>query len=233
VDHGGVRDDFVEKFWPLSYGHNRRGKYPYPSEGNFPVAMPAGWLSAGIARREAGLSYTELWRISSATGKTPKDPARARVKGRSIGFCHMVLTNGNQGAARSFRNVDLFRRETRRPLSGELNDSSRRGKCPICKSCGCQRSHGRDHRSETHAHGLCGGKRSRARMVVEAVSHPSSGRRPPSSHVEDDAQNGPGHVDAHRTIAFVFVRIHRRGRWIRPCIHEPACCGTDGIESWV
>ena len=38
---GAVATDFVEKTWPLNYGHNARGKFPYPSEGRFPVAMPS------------------------------------------------------------------------------------------------------------------------------------------------------------------------------------------------
>ena len=39
---GAYATDFVEKTWPLSYGHNQSKKYPYPSEGNFAIAIPAG-----------------------------------------------------------------------------------------------------------------------------------------------------------------------------------------------
>ncbi|MFM8893323.1 MAG: YncE family protein, partial [Planctomycetia bacterium] len=39
---GAYATDFVERNWPLSYGHNRRNKFPYPSEGNFAAARPAG-----------------------------------------------------------------------------------------------------------------------------------------------------------------------------------------------
>ena len=51
--------DYVEKFWPLSYGHNKFKKYSYPAEGNFPIATPAGgylWdvASAKEAIRKAG-----------------------------------------------------------------------------------------------------------------------------------------------------------------------------------
>ena len=38
----------------------------------------------------------------------------------------------------------------------------------------------------------------------------SSGRRRPSSCVEDDAQNGPDHVDAHRTVALVISPYTKR-----------------------
>ena len=40
--------------------------------------------------------------------------------------------------------------------------------------------------------------------------------------IEDDAQNGPDHVDAHRTEAMVAEPVHQaRGRWTRRCI--PRC----------
>ena len=39
---GAYATDFVEKIWPLNYGHNRSRKFPYPAEGFFPIAAPAG-----------------------------------------------------------------------------------------------------------------------------------------------------------------------------------------------
>src|SRR6266478_8796352 len=31
---GAYATDFVEKTWPLTYGHNKHKKFPYPAEGN-------------------------------------------------------------------------------------------------------------------------------------------------------------------------------------------------------
>ena len=51
--------DFVEKTWPLNYGH-KKSKFPYPSEGVFPIASPASgylWdraLEAGVSYRSYG-----------------------------------------------------------------------------------------------------------------------------------------------------------------------------------
>ena len=53
---GGYATDFVGKSWPLSYGHNSKGKFPYPSEGNLPVAFPANG-SLWDRARQAGVSY--------------------------------------------------------------------------------------------------------------------------------------------------------------------------------
>src|SRR4029078_7052130 len=38
---GAYATDFVEKFWPLSYGHGKSGKFPFPAEGYFPIDTPA------------------------------------------------------------------------------------------------------------------------------------------------------------------------------------------------
>src|SRR5438046_1965465 len=70
--------DFVEKMWPLDYGHNQSGKFPYPSEGNFPVAIPAGGYLWDRAR-EAGVSYRSYGEFVTP-GQKATDPGRSRVR---------------------------------------------------------------------------------------------------------------------------------------------------------
>src|SRR5204863_1298621 len=53
---GAYATDFVEKTWPLNYAHNKTGKFPYPSEGRFPIAAPAGGYLWDRAR-EAAVTY--------------------------------------------------------------------------------------------------------------------------------------------------------------------------------
>ena len=48
-------------------------------------------------------------------------------------------------------------------------------------------------------------------LVVEAVTKSKFWPQTAIFSVEDDAQNGPDHVDAHRTIAFVVSPYARRG----------------------
>ena len=48
--------------------------------------------------------------------------------------------------------------------------------------------------------------------VVEAVSHSKFWPQTAIFVVEDDAQNGPDHVDAHRTTAYVFSPYTKHGR---------------------
>src|SRR5689334_13313643 len=48
-------------------------------------------------------------------------------------------------------------------------------------------------------------------QLVEAISHSKFWDRTAIFVVEDDAQNGPDHVDAHRTIAYAISPYVRRG----------------------
>jgi DNA-binding beta-propeller fold protein YncE len=72
---GAYATDFVEKQWPLIYGHSK--KFPYASEGGFVAARPAGgyiWdraIAAGVTVR----SYGE-W---VANGPAPGQPGRAKT----------------------------------------------------------------------------------------------------------------------------------------------------------
>src|SRR5205823_2394678 len=71
---GAYATDFVEKFWPLSYGHSHDGKYSYPSEGTFPISSPAGgyiWDRCA----EANVSYRSYGEFTSGG-----DPCHAKVK---------------------------------------------------------------------------------------------------------------------------------------------------------
>src|SRR5437879_4607659 len=74
---GAYATDFVEKTWPLQYGHNHRSKYPFPAEGGFLIASPANGYLWDRAR-EAGVSYRSYGEFILA-GKTPADPNRTRV----------------------------------------------------------------------------------------------------------------------------------------------------------
>jgi hypothetical protein len=48
-------------------------------------------------------------------------------------------------------------------------------------------------------------------MVIEAITHSKFWPQTAVFIVEDDAQNGPDHVDAHRTIAFAISPYIKRG----------------------
>lgn len=197
---GAYATEFVEKSWPLSYGHNRSKKFPYPSEGGFPVAAPAGGYLWDRARA-AGVSYRSYGEFI-ANGKTAKDAGRAKVKSLEGHFDPWY---------RSFdmNYSDLLRAER---FLAELKRFEAEGDMPRLQIVRLPN----DHTSGTSA----GAKTPTAFVaendlalgrVVEAVSRSRFWPETAIFVVEDDAQNGADHVDAHRTVALVVSPYVRRG----------------------
>ena len=62
-------------------------------------------------------------------------------------------------------------------------------------------------------------------MLVEAVSKCRFWTSTAIFVIEDDAQNGPDHVDSHRSPGFVISPYVKRGmRWTAPCTTPRRCC---------
>jgi hypothetical protein len=61
--------------------------------------------------------------------------------------------------------------------------------------------------------------------LVDAVSHSQYWSSTAIFVIEDDAQDGPDHVDAHRTAAQVISPYTQRGRSTRPSTRPSRCCG--------
>ena len=86
---GAMASDFVEKTWPLNYGHTKSKKFPYPAEGRFPVAAPANnylWDRAA----QAGVSYRSYGEFVFL-GKDEKSP---RVSPRIASLAGSFSTRG-------------------------------------------------------------------------------------------------------------------------------------------
>ncbi len=196
---GAYATDFVEKLWPLSYrgkpaGSSIKNENIYPSEGNFDaIARPAGgYLWDRCA--EAGVSYRSYgeW-IEEA--KKVGEPAKARVKALEGHFDPM------------FRGWDLNYPDVKRAerFIEELHRFERDGGFPSLTILRLPN----DHTSGTRF----GAPTPRAQvadndlalgMVVEAVSKSKFWKDTAIFVIEDDAQNGPDHVDAHRSVALVI-----------------------------
>ncbi len=196
---GAYATDYVEKTWPLNYGHNGRGKVPYPSEGRFTIAMPStGYLwdrarAAGITYRSYG-SFTE-------NGKTAADPTTSRLPA--------LVDHLDSG----YRGWDLEYADVKRTdrFIAELKRFEQAGEMPRLQIL---------RLPNDHTYGTSPGKRSPRAMVadndlalgrlIEALSRSKFWSQTAVFVVEDDAQNGPDHVDAHRTIAFAVSPYSRR-----------------------
>ncbi|MBI4623566.1 MAG: beta-propeller fold lactonase family protein [Verrucomicrobia bacterium] len=197
---GAYATDFVEKFWPLSYGHNGvHKKYSYPAEGNFPIAAPAGgylWDSA----KAAGVSYHSFgeW---VRNGKTPNDPRTAKAKALEGHFDPLFHSFDMDYS-------DLLR--ARRYIA-VLRQWEREGEMPRLQIV---------RLPNDHTSGTAAGKLTPTAyvaendlalgQVIEAISGTKFWPQTAIFVVEDDAQNGPDHVDAHRTVALVVSPYTKR-----------------------
>ncbi len=197
---GAYATDFVEKMWPLSYGHNSSGKFPYPSEGNFFIAAPAGGYLWDRAK-EAGVSYRSYGEFVN-NGRTPNDPARSRVKALQGHFDEW------------FRGFDLSYPDTKRAerFLSEVKRFEAEGDMPRLQILRLPNDHTHGATVGTLTpRAYLGDNDLALGMVVEALSRSKFWPQVAIFVVEDDAQNGPDHVDAHRTTAFVISPYAKRG----------------------
>jgi YVTN family beta-propeller protein len=198
---GAYATDFVEKHWPIVYGHNDRKKLPYPAEGTVDhAARPAGgylWdrcIEAGVSFR----SYGE-W---VSNGKTPKDPATPKVK---------ALEGRIDPGYRSF-DMDYPDVKRAERFISELKRFEQEGDMPRMQIV---------RLPNNHTSGTSPGKPTPMAhvadndlafgQVIEALTNSKFWSQMAIFVVEDDAQNGPDHVDAHRTIAFAISPYIKRG----------------------
>jgi DNA-binding beta-propeller fold protein YncE len=199
---GAYCTDFVKKLWPLTYrGSPRKRLQAYPSEGALdPIARPAGGYLWDICA-EAGVSYRSYgeW---IANGKTPKQPGKARVKALEGHFDPW------------FRGFDLDYSDLKRAdrFIQELHRFEREGDMPRLVILRLPNDHtaGRQLGKRTPTALVAENDLALGRLV-EAVSHSKFWKDTAIFVIEDDAQNGPDHVDAHRTVALVISPYARRG----------------------
>lgn len=200
-----IAPDYVQKMWPNSYA-SRRKHYDY--EGGEPAALPpAGYIwtnaaAAGISMRNYGWWAENKKGAALATGEVQIDKVRDPILA--------PVTN------LKFRSFDLDYLDVERVkiFLADLQQFEQDGKMPQLIFLRI----GNDHTSGTAA-----GKYSPAAamadndlalgMVVEAVSKSKFWEKTAIFVLEDDAQNGPDHVDSHRSPAYV-ISPYTRGRGI-------------------
>ena len=197
---GAYASDFVQKMWRLQYGHNQSKKYVYPAEGVFPMATPAGgylWDRAA----DAGVSYRSYGEFV-ANGKTPMDPSTPRVKALRGHLDEMY--RGFDLDYPDAKRADRFLHELKR-----FEDDGDMPRLQVVRLPG------------DHTYGARQGKRTPSACladndaalgrIVEGISHSKFWSQTAIFILEDDAQNGADHVDAHRTLGFVvspYIKRH-------------------------
>ena len=192
--------DFVEKMWPLNYGHKLTKKHDYPAEGRFPIAFPAsGYLWNRAA--EAGVSFRSYGEFTLDGKGTAQKPARAALP----------VLRGHVDELYPSWSTDIPDAVRAGRFLAELARFERGGDMPRLQVVQLPG----DHTVGTRA-----GSRTPTAMVaendaalgrlVEAVSHSKFWADTAIFVLEDDAQNGPDHVDAHRMPALVISAWTKR-----------------------
>ncbi len=199
---GAYANDFVEKVWPLNYrGSTPLGKLKkYPSEGHYgAIERPAGgyvWDRCA----EAGVSYRSYGEWIE-NGKKPGDPGEASVKALEGHFDPL------------FRGYDLDYPDVKRAerFLTELARFEREGELPRMIILRLPNDHTAGTRvGKPTPTAMVADNDLALGMVVEGVSKSKFWKDTAIFVLEDDAQNGPDHVDCHRSIAFVVSPYTRR-----------------------
>ena len=203
-----IAPDYVQKLWPNSYAGRRKGtpKEPeYDYEEQDPASNPPArylWSNANAA----GLSIRNFGYMVDNTEKPAAVGAEQITKVRDP-----VLAKVTNHAYRGF---DLAFKDTDRAaiFLKEFATYEQSGQMPrlIVMRLG-----------NDHTNGTTAGRRSpiayagdndqAVGMIVEAVSKSKFWTSTAIFIVEDDAQNGPDHVDSHRSPAYVissFIKRH-------------------------
>jgi len=196
-----IAPDYVQKMWPNSYG-GRRKHYDYEG-GEVAALPPAGYLWNNAA--QAGLSLRNFgWWATNDPKPAAGAPQIKDVRDATLA----PVTN------RNFRAFDLDYLDIDRAkvFIAEWKELERTGATPPRLTL---LRIGNDHTS-----GVAPGKYSpRAAMadndwalgqIVEAVSQSKFWAQTAIFVLEDDAQNGPDHVDSHRSPAFILSPYTRR-----------------------
>jgi YVTN family beta-propeller protein len=196
---GAYATDFIEKTWPGEYSH--RGRWTLGlGEGSHDIAAPtAGYIWDRCA--EAGISYRSYGEFIDK-GKTAADPGTAAVETLE-GHFDPYYRRFDMG----YSDIDRAKR-----FIEELEGFEKAGDLPRFMVIRLPNDHTKGSSpgyltptSYLAQNDLALG------MIVEALSRSRFWRETAIFVVEDDAQNGPDHVDAHRTIALAISPYIKRG----------------------
>ncbi|HEX3730357.1 MAG TPA: hypothetical protein VHV47_11175, partial [Opitutaceae bacterium] len=194
----GYASEFVEKTWPINYDH-AAPKEPYTSEGRFAAAVPAlGYL--WDQARKAAVSFRDYGEFVTGGG-TSGEPSTAllpALKGHVD-----PLYRGWDLDYSDLNRAERFIEELHRfELAGDMprfqilrlpNDHTQAAKAGKLRP-----------QSMVAQNDLALGR------MIEAISHSRFWPQTAVFIVEDDAQNGPDHIDAHRTEALLVSPYVRR-----------------------
>ncbi|RLS50623.1 MAG: hypothetical protein DWH88_00540 [Planctomycetota bacterium] len=194
--------DFVEKAWPQSYRGSPLKKFGfYPAEGNKdPIARPAGgylWDRAA----EAGVTYRSYgeW---IGDGDAPGGPSKAKVK----------ALEGHFDPYYPNYNLDITDVTRANRFLKELAEFEQKGEYPQLTIVRLPNDHTAGTRpGSITPTSMVADNDMALGMVIEGLSKSKFWKEMAVFVIQDDVQNGPDHVDAHRSVA-LCVSPFTKGR---------------------
>jgi DNA-binding beta-propeller fold protein YncE len=185
--------DFTEKAWPSGYADRGSG------DGDDSLkASPAGYLWDNCQRH--GLSYRsygEFASFSSNKGSAPQFNGESGLAGHASAAWSL---NGGRDMDR----VNVF--------IDEMHAAEQDGNWPnfMVMSLGEDHTSGRSPGEYTPFSKVASNDVGLGKMV-EAISHSKFWADTAIFVIEDDAQDGPDHIDGHRTVGYVISPYIKRG----------------------
>ncbi len=192
--------DYIAKNWALTY--SRRAGIDADDDAELAKA-PSGYLWDACAR--AGLSYRSYGeygrRVSEPDGSYRMEGAVPGLIGHMSGDFGVATAEGKR--RRDTDNADIFLKE--------YFAFEKEGKLPNFMVLSLGEDHTTGTTPGTFTPAACVASNDLALgKIVEGVSKSASWPKTAIFVIEDDAQNGPDHVDAHRTVGLVISPYTRR-----------------------
>ncbi|HEY3130892.1 MAG TPA: bifunctional YncE family protein/alkaline phosphatase family protein [Acidobacteriota bacterium] len=194
---GAYATDYVEKTWPSLYADRGR-KYDYEGE-NSSVFPQSGYI--WDAAKRAGITFRSYGEFIQ-NGPKPEDPGKALVPALEGNFDPL------------FRSFDLEYPDQKRAdrFISEFRRLEREKKLPALQILRLPNDHTAGTRPGSHTpRSMVADNDLALGRVVEAVSQTPAWKQTVIFVLEDDAQNGPDHLDAHRSVCLVlspYVKRH-------------------------
>ena len=190
--------DFTERAWTNSY--SGRGE---PDADERLTASPGGYLWDNC--RKHGLSFYSYGEDSSFKS-TPDSPPVFEGNSGLNGHASLAWASykGDGGFGRDYQKIDVF--------VDDLKKGEQSGDWPsfMVMSLGEDHTRGLNPKALSPESSVASNDEALGKMV-DAISHSKFWKETAIFVIEDDAQNGPDHVDAHRTVGLVISPYIKRG----------------------
>lgn len=181
--------DYVEKTWPTLYGR-RGGKYDFEEEG---ITSPSeGYIWDNCIRHGVSLrNYGEFWSDGKVTAKGLVPRTCPEYRGWDLSYPDV-------------ERAKAWEREFTQYESGDSLPQFEIIRLPNDHTAGTRKGN-------LSPRAMVADNDQAVGMVVDRISHSKYWSESAIFILEDDAQNGPDHVDAHRSTALVispYVKHH-------------------------